>query len=90
MTEGVTTVWKMRAMSHYSSNVKVKSQGRKAADSGWQVGMRLVLVALSEFEWLPRKSHEIFGTLPEEERELECLYLQKFCRMETQGHRPYL
>lgn len=37
--------------------------------------MSLALVALSELEWMPRKSHEILGTLPEEERELECLYL---------------
>lgn len=62
-------------MSHYSSNVQVKSQGGKAADSEDQVGMELALAALSEFEWLPRKSHETLGTWPEEERERECLCL---------------
>lgn len=70
LTEGVIAMWEVLAMSHSNSNVKVKLQGRKAADSGWQVGMRLALVALSELEWMPRKSHEILGTLPEEEREL--------------------
>lgn len=63
-------------MSHSSHNVKVKSQGRKAADSGWQVGMRLALSPLSEPEYLPRKSHEILGTLPEEERVRMLIYLE--------------